>query len=172
MTLHNDPIFESVYRDTLPKVARMVHRMGGDLDTAKDIFHDAVIIYLEKKQQNVVNIGSDQAYILGIARILCLRRLKDDRQYVTIHAHEDDYGIPSDFYDPPPVAQPVISFLKNAGKRCLQLLQAFYYDKLPMAEIARHLQYKTQHVATVQKYKCLEKIREQVKQTQHEEAAL
>ncbi|MBC9910921.1 RNA polymerase sigma factor [Chitinophaga varians] len=172
MTMHNDPIFESVYRDTLPKVARMVHRMGGDLNTAKDIFHDAVIIYLEKKQQNAVDIVSDQAYILGIARILSLRRLKDDRQYVSFPAQEDYYGIPADFYDPPPVAQPVISFLKNAGKKCLQLLQAFYYDKLSMGEIAHHLQYKTQHVATVQKYKCLEKIREQVKQSHHEEATL
>ncbi|QJB34427.1 sigma-70 family RNA polymerase sigma factor [Chitinophaga oryzae] len=172
MTMHNDPIFESVYRDTLPKVARMVHRMGGDLDTAKDIFHDAVIIYLEKKQQNTSSIASDQAYIMGIARILCLRRLKDDHQYVALPSSEDDYGIPADFYDPPPVAQPVINFLKSAGRKCLQLLQAFYYDKLPMAEIAQTLQYKTQHVATVQKYKCLEKIREQVKQTQHEEAAL
>lgn len=172
MTMHNDPIFESVYRDTLPKVARMVHRMGGTLDTAKDIFHDAVIIYLEKKQQDASAIGSDQAYILGIARILSHRRLKDDRQYITFHFQEDDYGIPADFYDPPPVAKPVISFLKNAGKKCLQLLQAFYYDKLSMTEIARSLQYKTQHVATVQKYKCLEKIREQVKQTQYEEATL
>lgn len=171
MTMHNDPIFEAVYRDTLPKVARMVHRMGGDLDTAKDIFHDAVIIYLEKKQQNTVAIGSDQAYILGIARILCLRRLKDDRHYVAIHSREDDYSIPADFYDPPPVTQPVISWLRNAGKKCLQLLQAFYYEKRSMTEIAQHLQYKTQHVATVQKYKCLEKIREQVKQTSHEEAA-
>ncbi len=172
MTMHNDPIFMSVYQDTLPKVARMVHRMGGDLDTAKDIFHDAVIIYLEKKQQNTSSIASDQAYIMGIARILCLRRLKDDRQYVTMASSEEDYGIPADFYDPPPVAPPVITFLKNAGRKCLQLLQAFYYDKLSMSEIAHTLQYKTQHVATVQKYKCLEKIREQVKQTQHEEATL
>lgn len=172
MTMHNDPIFESVYRDTLPKVARMVRRMGGDLDTARDIFHDAVIIYLEKKQQNTSSIASDQAYIMGIARILCLRRLKDDRQYVAMASSEEDYGIPADFYDPPPVAPPVIAFLKNAGRKCLQLLQAFYYDKLSMSEIAHTLQYKTQHVATVQKYKCLEKIREQVKQTQHEEATL
>ncbi|RBL93502.1 RNA polymerase sigma factor [Chitinophaga flava] len=172
MLIHHNAQFEAIYKDSLPRVARMVHQMGGHPDMAKDIFHDAVIIWMEKKQASSHTITSDTAYIQGIARILCIRRLKDGHHYLSIDADDDHYAVPADFYETPAVRKPVIDYLKSAGRKCLQLLQAFYYDKLSMAEIASSLQYKTQHVATVQKYKCLEKIREQVKQVDYEEAAL
>jgi hypothetical protein len=45
----------------------------------------------------------------------------------------------------------------------MELLQAFYYDKLPMNTIAGLFGFGGERSATVQKYKCLEKVRDIVK---------
>ncbi|WP_160712069.1 RNA polymerase sigma factor [Chitinophaga solisilvae] len=170
MFITDDPSFDALYRDTLPKVARMVRQMGGDLQTAKDLFHDAVIIYLEKKQNNTLKIAvTAQAYIMGIAKILCIRKLKADQRETDLDTLNPAFAVPDDYYTPPPVRRPVLEYLKTAGSKCLQLLQAFYYDKKTMQDIAASFHYKTPHTAAVQKYKCLEKVREQIKQTRYED---
>jgi len=51
----------------------------------------------------------------------------------------------------------------------MDLLQAFYYFKTPMREIAEEFGYRSERSATVQKYKCLEKVRDTVKNSTHAE---
>ncbi len=46
----------------------------------------------------------------------------------------------------------------------MDMLQAFYYDKLNMREIAERFNLSGERSATVQKHKCLEKVREKVKE--------
>ncbi|MGF6929709.1 DNA-directed RNA polymerase specialized sigma24 family protein [Chitinophaga sp. W2I13] len=170
MRTHEDQWLEEIYRNTLPRVAGMIYRMGGHLEMAKDIFQDAVIIYLEKQQQNKLPAGVPaEAYITGIARILAVRKLKQSGPHIPLDDIEGDIGVPADYYAPPPVAKPVLEYVKAAGKKCLQLLHAFYYDHLSIPEITAGFNFKTEHSASVQKYKCLEKIRKQIKQSDYAE---
>ncbi|WP_142687245.1 RNA polymerase sigma factor [Chitinophaga polysaccharea] len=170
MRTQEDQWLEEIYRNTLPRVAAAIYRMGGNLEMAKDIFQDAVIIYLEKKQQNKLPPEVPAAaYIGGIARILGIRKLKRSGPHIPLDDMDGDIGVPADYYAPPPVAKPVLEYVKAAGKRCLQLLRAFYYDHLSIQEIAEDFNFKTQHSASVQKYKCLEKVREQIKQSDYAE---
>lgn len=162
----------AIYRETFPQVAKVVHQLGGDSDTAKDLFHDALIIYLEKYNNNTLDIQvSAKAYLVGITRILWLRKFRNDcrqRPLDDLAGHD----IPADLYAPEPDRSgSLMRYLKTAGQKCLQLLQAFYYEQRSMEEIARAFNYRTAHSATVQKYKCLEKVREAVKQSDiYEEA--
>ncbi len=170
MRTQEDQWLEGIYRNTLPRVAAVIYRMGGHLDMAKDIFQDAVIIYLEKKQQNKLPPGVPaEAYITGIARILGIRKLKQSGPHIPLDDMDNDIGVPADYYAPPPVPKPVLEYVKAAGQRCLQLLRAFYYDHLSIQEITADFNFKTQHSASVQKYKCLEKVREQIKQSDYAE---
>jgi DNA-directed RNA polymerase specialized sigma24 family protein len=156
---------ETVYRETFPQVARIIHQRGGTVNDAKDIFHDAVIIYLEKKRDHELDIRlSVKSYLIGISKILWIKKYKSDRRNISIDDLEDGLGIPEDFYTIPKQSKPLLAYLAFAGKKCMQLLQAFYYDQLPTHEIAKKYHYGTSHSASVQKHKCLEKIREQVKQ--------
>jgi hypothetical protein len=43
------------------------------------------------------------------------------------------------------------------------LLKSFYYDKMPMSDIGRSFGFSGERSATVQKFKCLEKVRDTVK---------
>ncbi|KAA2244553.1 RNA polymerase sigma factor [Chitinophaga agrisoli] len=160
----------ALYRDTFPQVARVVQQLGGDLETAKDLFHDALIIYLEKQQQLNVRT-SVPAYLIGITKILWFRKFRNDSRQRPLDDVADDISIPEDFYTPPPEKnRTLLQHLQVAGKKCMQLLQAFYYRQLSMQEVAETFGYKSTHSATVQKYKCLEKVREQIKQANYEAA--
>ncbi|HXS36294.1 MAG TPA: sigma-70 family RNA polymerase sigma factor [Flavipsychrobacter sp.] len=171
MNSTNDQWLKELYKDTFPQVARIIHRLGGDLDTAKDLFHDAVIIYLEKAAANNLHIQtSAQAYLIGITKILWMKKYKNDNHIS--FGIDDNFDIPEDFYEPHEKnTESLLSYLKTAGQRCMQLLQAFYYNQLSMQQIAQKFNYKTTRSATVQKYKCLEKVREQIKLSEINEEA-
>src|SRR5580658_3454069 len=71
-TQQEDPIV-SLYRDSFPDFARIVRRMGGTLEQAKDSFHDALLIYLEKQKAGKLQVhSSPKAYLLGTAKICWL----------------------------------------------------------------------------------------------------
>ena len=156
-----------IYRDTFPQAARVVHQLGGGLDTAKDLFHDALVIYLEKRNSNTLDIQvSVKAYLVGITRILWMRKFKNDCRQKPLDMTDDHPDIPADLYtQEEEKARSLRQHLQAAGKKCLQLLQAFYYEQQSMEEIARAFSYSTAHSATVQKYKCLEKVRETIKRS-------
>lgn len=63
-----------------------------------------------------------------------------------------------------PADKRLLKLLTSAGKKCMDLLKSFYYDKLPVNELAESFGYSGPRSVTVQKHKCLEKVRETVKQ--------
>lgn len=160
MTQKDDPII-SLYRESFPDFARLVRRMGGTLEQAKDCFHDALLIYLEREKAGKLEIhSSHKAYLLGTARICWLRTLKN----------EPTIPLPEGLETPD---QPesheeerentLLKSLQKSGRKCLELLKAFYYDHCSMQDIAEKFGFNGKRSATVQKYKCLEKVREEIK---------
>ncbi|WP_374949033.1 RNA polymerase sigma factor [Mucilaginibacter sp.] len=151
-----------LYQTAFPAVARYVSKMGGSFDDSKDIFQDALVIYYEKAV--VGNLGlkkaDEQAYILGTARHLWLRKFSRDKGNMPLL---DGFDV-ADEQENEVSATRLMHYLQTAGKKCMELLSAFYYDKLPMRDIAGLFGFTGERSATVQKYKCLEKVRETVKQ--------
>lgn len=147
-----------LYEDTFPAVASFVAKMGGSVDDAKDIFHDAIVIFFEKN----VTPGNPGAYILGIAKHLWIRKYHHDKHRVSLEDVERNITIPED--ESVPLSQRLLRLVEISGKACLELLQAFYYERLSPERIAKAFNYSTAHSATVQKFKCLEKLRKAVKQ--------
>ncbi len=169
MTIHDDDKWlEIIYRQTFPILAAWIQRAGGDLNAAKDIFHDALLIYMEKQADNTLNIRTTpQAYIAGIARILWIKKIKGDHHVVSLDTMNDVIDIPEEFFPSRNEQRnAVVQSLQKAGNRCMELLQAFYYQRWSMQRIANVFNYKTEHSATVQKYKCLEKVREHIKKSE------
>lgn len=167
---NRDQTFRSLYEKAFPSVARFVARKGGDLATAEDLFQDAMILYFEKiVAGEVKEPHNPQAYILGISRNLFFQHCKkhkpsldlDSIAHSLLTAPEEGYRRPD--------RHRLLDYLTTAGKKCLDLLQAFYYYRSPMKEIAKEFGYRSERSATVQKYKCLEKVRETVKQEHYAE---
>ncbi len=163
-SVSRDANIEQLYEQVFPIVAKFVSNAGGSFDDAKDVFHDALIIFLEKKTEDVEQvIKSDKAYILGIAKHLWIKKYKFDAVTVPLNGMEMGITLPDDFM-PSATDKRLLNFLKIAGKRCMDLLRAFYFQQSSITEMATELGYSNEHSVSVQKYKCLEKVRTTVKQ--------
>jgi len=154
---------EDLYQNCFPVVARFVSQLHGTFADAKDIFQDALVIYLARSgREDLADVDHPQRYLLGIAKHLWIHKYKERARYIRLDSFEASLSIPSDFY-PSVSEERLLAFLQSTGKKCLGLLRDFYYRRLTMKQIALKNGYGSEHSATVQKYKCIEKIRETIK---------
>ncbi|HTF06071.1 MAG TPA: hypothetical protein VK826_18705, partial [Bacteroidia bacterium] len=64
-------LFAELYERAFPAVALFVRKMNGSFEEAKDIFHDALVIFYEKQQEKTFVLRtSPEAYLMGIAKHL------------------------------------------------------------------------------------------------------
>lgn len=162
-TAHRQALFEALYQETFPAAARFVHNMGGTLDDARDIFQDALVIYYEMlTSEKVKPHRSAVAYVLGITKHLWIRKYKKAQTEVALSDWESTIQLPEPEI-PEPEAAKLLLLMEKAGEKCLNLLKSFYYDGLNVKAIAAAFGYSSERSATVQKYKCLEKLRNEVK---------
>jgi DNA-directed RNA polymerase specialized sigma24 family protein len=160
--LNRDEFFRELYLRVFPSVANFIRKQSGSLDDAKDVFHDALIIFFEKKLEGNLEIRlSDEAYLYGIVKHLWIKKSKQ-HQRILLTENESLISIPDDF-EPEAETSAIVWFLRAAGQRCMMLLQAFYYDKESLERIKDAFGFSSIRSATVQKFKCLEKVRDLVK---------
>jgi DNA-directed RNA polymerase specialized sigma24 family protein len=156
-----EKLFIALYKSTFPSVARYISKMGGSFDDAKDIFQDALVIYYEKAVTSAIAINTNEkAYLVGISKHLWLRKFKDNSHNTSL----DGIDIAFNMDDDQPSESKLMHFLETAGKKCMELLRSFYYDQLPLVDAAKLFGFSGVRSATVQKYKCLEKVRETIKE--------
>ncbi len=160
--LRYDLDFPELYEDLFPKVASFLSKQGSSYDLARDIFQDAVIIYFEKVSHKKEEVDNPEAYIMGVVRHLWFRTYNENQQWVDFAGFNEEVAESVDEYLNP-VQHKVMSLLERAGRKCLELLRAFYYQKASLHSIAGDFGFSGIRSATVQKYKCLKKVKDQVK---------
>src|SRR5688500_19826541 len=75
-----EQFFESIYETAFPAFARFAAKMNASFDDAKDVFQDAMVVYYEKSNDpKFLPRTTPEAYVLGIARHLWLKRFKRQR---------------------------------------------------------------------------------------------
>lgn len=154
-------LFEKLYLTAFPAACRFIKTMGGSLDDARDVFQDAVILLYEKKNGPTTDpIVDERSYLLGICKFLWYQKHREHARHVSLDSFlEKTLVTPSE----PRVSARLLAHLEASGKKCLELLKAFYYDQLNMKEIAENFGFSGERSATAQKFKCLEKVRNRVK---------
>lgn len=153
--------FIRLYQQAFPRVAHFVSRMGGRLEEAQDVFQDALVIYYERSVDPTLPAPDDEAaYLLGISRHLWIKQYRSRPPQVPLEETEALASVENET----PSHQKLVRFLASAGQKCMNLLRAFYYDRVPLDELADRFGFAGTRSATVQKYKCLEKVRTTVKE--------
>lgn len=159
-----EAFFEDLYKNAFPAFARFAARVHCSFEDARDIFHDALVIYYEKcAVPGFSPRASAEAYVVGIAKNLWTQKFRRDRNFVILDGHEGDVSVPPDYF-PSASEMSLLTFLEQTGTRCLELLRKFYFDKASLRNIADALGYGSEHSAAVQKHKCIAKIRTAIEQ--------
>lgn len=160
-TAERETFFIKLYKSAFPVVARYISKRGGSFDEAKDVFQDAVMIYYEKLIATRQQPDNESAYLMGIAKHLWHKNHRDNNHYIAL----DEAGFITDITSShqQPLTAKLLNYLETSGQKCMELLKNFYYDKLPMTDIAAAFGFSGIRSATVQKFKCLEKVRNTIK---------
>lgn len=157
-----EALFRKLYLEVFPSVASYISRRGGHLEQAKDIFQEALFIYYEQVELAKKPVHKNaKAYILGVARHLWYRHTQSKSHFDTLDLlAETTVEIPAEQVS----GQKLLRVLETAGRKCMDMLRAFYYEQLPLDQIAGQFGFGSTRSATVQKFKCLEKVRKEVKE--------
>ncbi|HEY8783676.1 MAG TPA: sigma-70 family RNA polymerase sigma factor [Mucilaginibacter sp.] len=157
-----EQLFIALYKKAFPAVAKYISKAGGSFEDAKDVFQDALTIYYEKTVNASIALHTnEQAYLMGIAKHFWTKKFRENIQLTSLDANQDD------FIDDENIQLSegkLLHYLETAGQKCMEILKAFYYDNLSADKITRLFGYSGVHSATVQKYKCMEKVRETIKE--------
>lgn len=157
-------LFENLYKKVFPSVVRFVRQHNGTLHDASDVFQDALVIFYEKQQEGSRLVETQEAYLAGIARHLWYRRFGKERSEVALEDADIIDSLEDTAMDRE--QKSLLRFLEVAGKKCMELLRAAYYHRQGPEQIKERFGYGSVRSATVAKFKCIEKVREAVKQKQ------
>ncbi|HKC68018.1 MAG TPA: sigma-70 family RNA polymerase sigma factor [Bacteroidia bacterium] len=149
-----------------PVVKKLILKNNGSKQDAEDIYQEALVILIRKTQDtNFTLTSSLNTYLYSVCRYLWNDELKKKNKTVN-DAKNLPYLSNEDFkehiHEETAYKQAEKAF-NQLGDKCKQLLKLFYFDKISMKEIAAKVGFSTEKVAKNQKYRCIEKAKENLK---------
>ena len=157
-------VLTELYRQSLPPVRRHIGRQGGSAQDAQDVFQDALVILYEQATGGaLVLTASVSTYLLGISRNLWRQEVRRRARLAPEALSEElTAGLFEEAEAPAESAFAVRDYVEQLGEKCKNVLLSFYYFQQPLTQIAERQGYRSVRSATVQKFKCLERLRHAV----------
>jgi RNA polymerase sigma factor (sigma-70 family) len=151
---------ERIYAKAYPMVVHYIKTHGGNAEDAKDVLQEAMILLYEKLMlDNLMLTSSITTYVMAICKNLWRTEYRKRSRLASLTGTEMEQ--PSDGDDRQQAKQ-LTQYMEALGQKCKDILVDFYYHNLRMEQISLKYQYRTIHSATVQKFKCLERLRKAV----------
>jgi RNA polymerase sigma factor (sigma-70 family) len=163
--------FSEVYHSSYKICASFIIKNGGNETVAKDIFHEVMIIFVNKiRQPDFILKNKVSTYLYGICRNLWFQEWKDKNHSKTEYII-DEYGV--DLFDKVEekndeevydmlLLKHCMNILKKFGKEdCQKIITSFYFDNLSLTEIAEQNGY-TKAYAKRKKYNCMGYLKKEI----------
>ena len=166
--LFRDPLskenidYKSIYTSCFPMVRSMVLKNGGDVDNARDIFQEAIMVLYqntskEKFQLNVTTC----TYLYSIARNKWLQHIRDTGKITRLDlTHDRDDGSDSIENDLRKQQQRLlIKHLNQLGEKCRTILK-HYFEGMQGEEITKEMEFSSYQYYRVAKNRCTENLKQ------------
>jgi RNA polymerase sigma factor (sigma-70 family) len=157
---NREQTLENIYKKAYPMVLHYVRQHYGTADDAKDLLQEAIILFYEKVVHEEFTLTSSATtYIMAVCKNRWRRELekRNRQQELTSDISELVKEEASAEAGQPQLA--IAAFVEQLGEKCKAILVAFYYLGQRMEQVAAQHQYRNVRSATVQKFKCLERLR-------------
>ena len=161
------PAMKSLYA-YLPVVKKFVLKNNGTRQEGEDIFQEGLVIFCNKAiKPDFVLTCSINTYLYSICKLIWLDELKKKNKSIKNDFIElsDEHlldTVNEDIENDRPLKKAQDAVMK-LGDKCKQLLELFYFKKLSMKEIAKVVGFASEKGAKNQKYRCIEKAKENLK---------
>ena len=151
-----------------------MNKMYFDEEINRDIYQDAVIVFIEKMRDNKLTLEntSIQTYLNSICRNQVLVRLKQKNKPVSMaedweNNYSDKY---IDWFDDQAeikndrikVIMEELEAMKDKGQVCYELLRKVFFENKSMEAVATLMNYTNADNAKNQSYRCRERLKKQV----------
>jgi len=144
--------------DVLSSVKKYILSNSGTSDDAKDFSQDALVVLYKNVQSDSFTLTVPlKTYLLAIVKNLWLQELRRRNKIPITSDQPEIPDITSNEDKNFDIAKAAFNLL---GERCRQLLILFYFKKKTYRELASFLQFGDERTAKNQKYRCLQKAKE------------
>ncbi len=155
---------EAIYKEVYPSVLNMITGFSGSSDDASDVFQESMIVLYEKSLESNFELSSTlKTYLYAVSKRIWLKKWQKDKR-------TEEWGEESNIMDDSEeewerLMQKQEAFnrmdesLQLLGEPCRGLIEAYYFKKMQMHEIAEAFNYTNADNAKTQKYKCLMRLK-------------
>ena len=155
---------EEVYLAYQHDFLRMARKNGLRQEDALDVYQDVVIDFYQQLLNGASTINSSiKAYLLGMGRFKCYKRLSQQRQELPLVA---DRIMESPVAQAPNLTEEQeqlrIGF-SRLSPSCQEVLRMFYYRGLSLSDIVEQTQYNNTNTVKSHKSRCLKRLSELIK---------
>lgn len=145
----------------LPEIQNYMKSLGCDKHAAEDIFQEALLIYMRKRQlpEFVLTVPAF-FYVRNTCKLLWYNEARKKQNAQTVEFDSDFEAEENDWIEKEMRLKEVENVLAQLGKKCQELLQLFYAQQLSLQVIAVKIGLRNDHVVKAQKYRCLQRAKE------------
>lgn len=152
-----DPaVFRYLYKIQRGKIERFIAKRGGDQETARDIFQEAMeVVYNKIRKKELDLTCSFSTYLIAICKNLWLQEIRS-RNYHILDNSQLDHVVeePGEDEDTSDQLMELVKFhLSKLSKDCQKVLE-LHFKKKSLTDICRILGYKDEKYAADRKYRC------------------
>jgi len=144
--------------DVLSAVKKYIRSNSGTTDDAEDIFQDSLVVLYKNVQSESFTLTVPlKTYLLAIVKNLWLQEL---RRRNKMPVTSDEAEIPDVIFSEDENFDIAKAAFNLLGEKCRELLILFYFKKKSYKQLASFLQFGGERTAKNQKYRCLQKAKE------------
>lgn len=149
------------------EVRGLLRTLGCDSVTAEDIFQEALIIYLRRKEDPNFTFDLEPIhYIKTTCKFLWYSASRKEQKQATFSLEGDVEEIHDPWMEKELRYKQLESALERIGAQCKELLHLFYGLGWNMVDIAKKVGLRNDKVAKAQKYRCIQKAKDLVQDAQ------
>ncbi len=155
---------ETIYRENYGIIQSFIIKNNGYPEDARDIFQEAMIVLYEKAKSDSFELSCQiKTYLYSVCRRLWLKKLQKVQRYnPVIDSIEETIPVEEELEAHEKKNEDFILMelaMDKIGEPCKSLLEAYYFQKKTMPEIAHFFGYTNADNAKTQKYKCLVRLK-------------
>lgn len=164
----DERIITEMYTAYFPSVRHYIYKNNGNAEDARDVFHDAFVVLLEKIQSNSLDLNcSLKTYLYAICKNLWLKKISN---YKTGHIQYSDLednltdanSVHQEFYD---INRAYLLYQKQfalLSPTCRKLIQ-YFLEGYSYQEITKLMNYENEGYARKRKYRCIKLLIKRIK---------
>lgn len=163
-------VYAELYRQCRPTITRFIQLNNGRAEDAVDVLQDAMIVLFRNVQKPGFTLRCKAStYLYSVCRQLWLYQLRQQKPTTDIAGYVEI--LPEETHTAAMAADDLVNrALQRLDARSRDLLTDYYYKNLSLTEITEHHHLPNANCAKVRKFRCLQRLKEVVKDLLRHEA--